>query len=216
MTRINVLFHSVTGHTFKLAEAIAEGVTEVAGCAAVLKQIPELPGTGPVTMAALGDRKADFAHLPEAATDDLLECDGFALGTAVYWGNMSYATKYFLDTTANLYRLAAPDQPAQPNPGMFGKPVTVFTGGGNGLASEPAILSVWTALSFFGVTIVTVGPRLPEVTDPKRHGGGNTLGAGTFSRTPGTRPSADERAIARVQGRALAEAARAWKERRRD
>ena len=216
MTRINVLFHSVTGHTFKLAEAIAEGVESLAGCAAVLKQIPELPGTGPVTMAALGDRKGDFAHLPEASTDDLLACDGFALGTAVYWGNMSYATKYFLDTTANLYRLAAPDQPAQPNPGMFGKPVTVFTGGGNGLASEPAILSVWTALSFFGVTIVTVGPRLPEVTDPKRHGGGNTLGAGTFSRTPGTRPSADERAIARVQGRALAEAARAWKERRRD
>ncbi len=215
MTRINVLFHSVTGHTFKLAEAIAEGVESLAGCAAVLKQIPELPGTGPVTMAALGDRKGDFADLPEATTDDMHECDGFALGTAVYWGNMSYATKYFLDTS-DLYRLAGPDQPAQANPGMFGKPVTVFTGGGNGLASEPAILSVWIALSFFGVTIVTVGPRLPEVTDPKRHGGGNTLGAGTFSRTPGTRPSEDERAIARVQGRALAEAARAWKERRRD
>ncbi len=215
MTRINVLFHSVTGHTFKLAEAIAEGVESLAGCEAVLKQIPELPGPGPVTLAALGDRKADFADLPEATTDDMLECDGFALGTAVYWGNMSYATKYFLDT-ADLYWLAAPDQPAQPNPGMFGKPVTVFTGGGNGMASEPAILSVWTALSFFGVTIVTVGPRLPEVTDPKRHGGGNTLGAGTFSRTPGTRPSDEERAIASVQGRALAEAARAWQERRRD
>jgi NAD(P)H dehydrogenase (quinone) len=215
MTRINVLFHSVTGHTFKLAEAIAEGVESLAGCAAVLKQIPELPGTGPVIMAALGDRKADFADLPEATADDMLECEGFAFGTAVYWGNMSYATKYFLDAS-NLYRLAGPDQPAQPNPGLFGKPVTVFTGGGNGLASEPAILSVWTALSFFGVTIVTVGPRLPEVTDPRRHGGGNTLGAGTFSRTPGTRPSEEERAIARVQGRALAEAARAWKERRRD
>jgi NAD(P)H dehydrogenase (quinone) len=215
MTRINVLFHSVTGHTFKLAEAIAEGVESLPGCAAVLKQIPELPGTGPVTMAALGDRKDDFAQLPEATADDMVECDGFAFGTAVYWGNMSYAAKYFLDAS-NLYRLAGPDQPAQPNPGLFGKPVTVFTGGGNGLASEPAILSVWTALSFFGVTIVTVGPRLPEVTDPKRHGGGNTLGAGTFSRTPGTRPSEDERAIARVQGRALAEAARAWKERRRD
>ena len=49
---------------------------------------------------------------------------------------------------------------------------------------------------FFGVTLVTVGARLPEVTDPKRHGGGNTLGAGTFSRVPGQRPSEDERAIA--------------------
>ena len=215
MTRINVIFHSVTGHTAKLAEAIAEGVTSLDGCEASLKQIAELPGTGPVVMASLGDRKGDFADVPVARTEDLLDCDGFALGTAVYWGNMSYAAKYFLDTSASLYTLPAPDQPAQPNPNMFGKPVTVFTGGGNGLANEPAVLSVWTALSFFGVTIVTLGPRLPAVTDPRLHGGGNTLGAGTFSRVPGTRPSEDERAMARVQGRALAETARAWQERRR-
>ncbi len=215
MTRINVIFHSVTGHTAKLANAIAEGVESLDGCTAALKRIPELPGQGPVTMANLPARQEAFAELPVAGTDDMLDCDGFAFGTAVYWGNMSYAAKYFLDT-ANLYTLAAPDQPAQPNPALFGKPVTVFTGGGNGLANEPAILSIYMALSFFGVTLVTVGPRLPEVTDPKRHGGGNTLGAGTFSRTPGTRPSEDERAIARVQGRALAETARAWKERRRD
>ncbi len=216
MTRIHVIFHSVTGHTAKLAEAIAEGVESLSGCAAVLKQIPELPGAGPVVMPALGERKAEFAELPVAQVEDLVACDGVALGTAVYWGNMSYATKYFLDGASTLYRLSGPNEAAKPEPKLFGKPVTVFTGGGNGLASEPAILSIWTALSFYGVSIVTLGPRLPEVTDPKRHGGGNTLGAGTFSRTPGTRPAEDESAIARVQGRALAEAARAWKERRRD
>ena len=216
MTRINVIFHSVIGHTAKLASAIAEGIESLDGCTAALEQIPELPGQGPVTMTNLPARKEAFADLPIASTDDMLDCDGFAFGTAVYWGSMSYAAKYFLDTTAGLYTLSAPDQPAQPNPGMFGKPVTVFTGGGNGLANEPAILGIYMALSFFGVTLVTVGPRLPEVTDPKRHGGGNSLGAGTFSRVPGTRPSEDERAIARVQGRALAETARAWKERRQD
>ena len=216
MTRINVIFHSVTGSTARLAQAIAEGVESLEGCTATLKRIPELPGQGPVTMTNLPAKQEAFAALPVAGTDDMLDCDGFAFGSAVYWGNMSYAAKYFLDTTANLYKLAAPDQPAQPNPAMFGKPVTVFTGGGNGLANEPAILGVYMALSFFGVTLVTVGPRLPEVTDPKRHGGGNTLGAGTFSRTPGERPSAGEHAIARVQGRALAETARAWKERRKD
>ncbi len=216
MTRINVIFHSVTGHTAKLAQSIAEGVESLGGCTAALLRIPELPGQGPVTMANLSARKETFAELPLASTDDMLDCDGFAFGTTVYWGNMSYAAKYFLDTSANLYTLSAPDQPARPNPGMFGKPVTVFTGGGNGLANEPAILGIYMALSFFGVTLVTMGPRLPEITDPKRHGGGNTLGAGTFSRTPGTRPSEDECAIARVQGHALAGTARAWKERRRD
>jgi len=216
MTRINVIFHSVTGATGRLAQSIAEGVESLGGCTAALKRIPELPGQGPVTMANLPAHQEAFATLPEATTGDMLDCDGFAFGTAVYWGNMSYAAKYFLDTSTGLYKLAGRDQPATPNPGMFGMPVTVFTGGGNGLANEPAILGIYMALSFFGVTLVTVGPRLPEVTDPKRHGGGNTLGAGTFSRTPGERPSEDERAIARVQGRALAETARAWKERRQD
>ena len=47
MTSINILFHSVTGHTFRLAEAIAEGVPSLAGCEARLKRIPELPGLEP-------------------------------------------------------------------------------------------------------------------------------------------------------------------------
>ncbi len=61
MTRINVIFHSVTGHTAKLASAIAEGVESLGGCTAVLKQIPELPGQGPVTMTNLPARQEAFA-----------------------------------------------------------------------------------------------------------------------------------------------------------
>jgi NAD(P)H dehydrogenase (quinone) len=211
MASINVIFHSVTGHTYKLAVALGEGISSLSGCEARLLQIPELPGMGPVIISGLGERKSEFAQIPEARVEDLLDCDGLALGTAVYWGNMSYATKYFLDTAAKLWTIPSPDKPAQPATELFGKPATVFTGGGNGLANDPAVLAMWTALSFFGVTIVTVGPRVPEVTDPSRHDGGSTLGAGTFSRSPGERPSQGELAIARAQGRALAEAARAWR-----
>ena len=216
MTRINVIFHSVTGHTAKLADSLAEGVESLEGCTATLKQILELPGVEPVTIANLPARKEGFADLPEAVIEDLLDCDGVALGTAVYWGNMSYATKYFLDTAARLYQLPAPDQAARLAPGLLGKPVTVFTGAGNGLVSETAVHSIWAALAFFGMTIVTIGPRLPEITDPKRHGGGGVVGAGTFSRVPGERPSGDERTIARTQGRVLAEVTRAWAERREE
>ena len=63
------------------------------------------------------------------------------------------------------------------------------------------------------MTIVTVGMRVPEVSDTTHLGGGSPLGAGTYSRSPGERPSANELAIARAQGRALAEVTRAWSQR---
>jgi hypothetical protein len=48
MASINVIFHSVTGHTYKLAVALGEGISSLSGCEARLLQIPELPGMGPV------------------------------------------------------------------------------------------------------------------------------------------------------------------------
>jgi NAD(P)H dehydrogenase (quinone) len=216
VTNINIIFHSVTGHTFKLAEALGEGVSAVVGCQAHLKKIPELPGMNPVTMPGIEASVHDFSHVPEATVEDLLDCDGLAVGSAVYWGNMSYATKYFIDTAAKLYAFPSPDRPLQPAMELLGKPATVFTGGGTGLANDNAILGMWTALGFFGMSIVTVGLRVPEMSDPSRVGGGSPLGAGTFCRRPGDRPSNAEIAIARAQGRALAEASRAWAQRPSD
>ena len=81
------------------------------------------------------------------------------------------------------------------------------------MGNDPAILGVWTVLAFFGMSIVTIGIAVPEISEPTRIDGGSPLGAQTFSRRPGTHPSEIETTIARKQGRALGELTRAWSER---
>lgn len=199
-----MIFHTVSGNTYRLAEAMAEGIRD-AGCEANLLRIPEPAGLAPITMPGLEARHHEFSHVPEARIEDLVDCDGFALGTPIYWGNMSYAMSYFLNSAARLWRLSSPDQPVTA-PMLQGKPATVFTGGGTGLTNDPAILGVWTALATFGMTIVTLGIGVPEVSSATRVDGGSPLGAGTYSRRPGTHPAEIEKAIARTQGRFLANA----------
>ena len=213
MAVVNIIFHSVSGHTFRMAEALGQGVCDVARCQTRLLRIPEPAGLQPITMPGLEKRHHDFSHVPEATIHDLANCDGLAIGTAVYWGNMSYATKLYLDSAAKLWDLSTPDKPVQTAPQLAGKPATVFTGGGSGLGNDPAILGLWTVLGFFGMSIVTLGIAVPEISEPTRIDGGSPLGAQTFSRRPGKHPSEIEAAIARKQGRALGELSRAWSER---
>jgi NAD(P)H dehydrogenase (quinone) len=74
---VNVLvaYHSDTGHTEKLAEAIAEGVREAEGAQTSLKSIEQV------------------------TADDLRQADAILLGSPVYGGTVSYQMKQFLDTT---------------------------------------------------------------------------------------------------------------------
>jgi NAD(P)H dehydrogenase (quinone) len=102
MPQVNILFHSVTGHTYGLAEALGEGVRQISGCQVRLLRMPEPTGQ-PITMVGIEKGRYEFSHIPEAKVEDLVACDGLAIGTAVYWGNMSYATKHFLDSAAKLW-----------------------------------------------------------------------------------------------------------------
>jgi hypothetical protein len=53
MPKINVIFHSVSGHTYTMAEAISEGVRSVSGCEAHIKRIPEPFHQEPIVMPGL-------------------------------------------------------------------------------------------------------------------------------------------------------------------
>jgi len=75
MTRILIIYHSQTGNTEKMAQAVAEGVRMIENTEAVLK-------------------KARNATL-----DDLLEADGLAIGTPENFGYMSGMVKDFFDRT---------------------------------------------------------------------------------------------------------------------
>ena len=215
MPKISVFFHSVSGHTFKLAEAIAAGVTEIPTCEAKLLRIPEPGGSPPITMPGLDKRHHEFSQVPDATVYDLADCDGLAVGTPIYWGGMSSATKHFLDSAARMWDLESPDNPLDSPPDLAGKPATAFAVGGTGMIGDPPIIDLWTVFGCFGMSIVTLGIAVPEVSDPSRIDGGSPLGAQAFSRRPGSHPSEIEMTIARKQGRALGEHTRAWTERNR-
>ncbi|HQB92152.1 MAG TPA: NAD(P)H-dependent oxidoreductase [Smithellaceae bacterium] len=77
MARILIVYHSQTGNTMKMAEAVAEGARAVEGVEVILKEAAQ------------------------ATLEDLLTTDGLALGTPENFGYMSGMLKDFFDRTYN-------------------------------------------------------------------------------------------------------------------
>jgi len=75
MARILIVYHSQTGNTMKMAEAVAEGARAVEGVEVILKEAAQ------------------------ATLEDLLTTDGLALGTPENFGYMSGILKDFFDRT---------------------------------------------------------------------------------------------------------------------
>ncbi len=73
MADILVIFHSVGGYTFRMAEAIAEGVCSLSGCEANLKQITEPPGADAILLPKVDNRKSDFSDIP-VLLQEILRC----------------------------------------------------------------------------------------------------------------------------------------------
>lgn len=88
MAKVLVVYHSLGGQTRKMAEAVAKGASRVPGTSAVVK-------TG-----------------IEATLDDLLSCDGIALGSPDYFGYMAGGLKDFLDRTYYPSQGKVADKPA--------------------------------------------------------------------------------------------------------
>ena len=95
MANILVVYHSMSGNTRAMAEAVAEGAASVAG-------------TEVVTKPAL-----------EAGVEDLLACQGVALGSPDYFSYMAGGLKDFFD------RVYYPTQGK-----VAGKPCAVFGSAG--------------------------------------------------------------------------------------
>ncbi len=196
MTTVLVLFHSVTGSTYRLAEAIAAGVDSVDGCAANLRRVPEIEGSSVIFGGNdMAESRAQFDHIPVAEIEDLIAHDGLAIGTPVYFGAQSSALRYFLDQAGKYWMEGA----------LTGIPATAFAGAGSGAGREAALMSLWSTFAVFGLTIVPLGTRAQNETPSDQVTGTTPFGAATISGGEGERPSAAELAAARIQGQALAE-----------
>ena len=75
MPSIKLIFHSVSGGSFRIADEIAKGVEEIETCTAQVLWIPEPGGAEPITMPGLRVVSHPFDHVPEATIHDLANCN---------------------------------------------------------------------------------------------------------------------------------------------
>ncbi|KMY65710.1 flavodoxin [Desulfocarbo indianensis] len=127
---ILVIYHSQTGNTRRMAQAVAQGVAEMEGCQARL--------------LAAG----------RAGLEDLLSCQGLAIGSPENFGYMAGMVKDFFDRTY---------EQARGRKEIFKKPYVAFISAGNDGSG---------ALS--SIERILLGYQLKKVYDPVIARGGVT------------------------------------------
>ncbi len=199
MAKIQVVFYSTYGHTFKMAEAIAAGAREVEGAEVSLLRVEETMDEG--TLQAMGADQAQqaFADIEIADPHKLGEADAVIFGTPTRFGNMAGQMRNFLDRTGGLWMKG----------GLVGKVGSVFTSVGTQHGGhETTITSFWHTLAHHGMVIVGCPYSEPRLTNMDEITGGGPYGATTMSAGDGSRqPSENELAIARFQGKHVAQIA---------
>jgi len=198
-TKIKVIFHSLYGHVYTLAEAIAEGARSVPGTEVELLQVAEtLPDSVLEKMGAL-EAKKTFAHIPIADPKTIAEADGLLFGSGTRYGSAAAQMQAFFDATGGLWVKGA----------LVGKVGGIFasTGTQHG-GHETTLISMQTFLFHQGMAVVGVPYAAQELTNMTEISGGSPYGAGTLAGADGSRqPTANELAIARFQGRHTAQIA---------
>jgi len=145
MPKILIVYHSQTGHTEQLAQAVFEGAKAIQDVDVILEKAAE------------------------ASLEDLLTCDGLAVGTPENFGYMSGMIKDFFDRTY-----------AGAQGKVFRKPFVIFISADNdGTGALRAIERIALGYKFKTVfkPVISRGKITEEILDQCRELGG-TLAAG--------------------------------------
>ena len=200
--KILILFYSMYGHTFKMANAVAEGVRE-AGGETILKQVAELI---PEERWNENIRKAkeSMKAIPVADPQtDLKGIDGLIIGTPTRFGNMCSQMRNFWDQTSDDWMKGS----------LIGKPAAIFTStatqhGGQ----ETTIISTMLTLLHHGCILVGLPYSFKEQMTLQEITGGSPYGASTIAGPMGERmPSANELKMAKDLGKHLTSVAKKLK-----
>jgi len=199
-TKVQVIFYSMYGHIYKMAEAVAAGVREVPGVEVSLYQVPELVADAVLERSGAKKARDAFAHIPIATVNQLPDADAIIFGTPTRFGNMAAQMRDFLDQCGGLWVRNA----------LVGKVGSVFasTGTQHG-GQETTITSFHTTLLHLGMIIVGVPYSAKGLSNMDEISGGTPYGATTLANSDGSRqPSKNELEIAQFQGRNVADIAR--------
>ncbi|NIR87880.1 NAD(P)H:quinone oxidoreductase [Candidatus Bathyarchaeota archaeon] len=193
--KILVLFYSMYGHTFRMANAVVEGVREADG-EPILKQVAELV---PEEFWNEDMKKAKelMKGIPIAnPRKDLKGIDGVIVGTPTRFGNMCSQMRNFWDQTGGDWM----------NGTLIGKPAAVFTGSATQHGGqETTIISTMITLLHHGCVLVGLPYSFKEQMTMEEITGGSPYGASTIAGPMGERmPSANELKMAKGLGKHLA------------
>ena len=134
-----VTYHSVSGNTEKMAQAVAEGAKAVSGTSVVLKRVGEVIG------------------------DDLLSADAVIVGSPVYGGNMSGEVKTFFDNWGRKFGLGTATGKMRNKVGA-----AFATGGGISGGKEVTMLTILVSMLSQQMIVIrgasaTTGPDSPGI-----------------------------------------------------
>ena len=198
--KIKIVFYSMYGHTYKMAEAVAEGAREITGAEVEILQVAELVPDSVLEESGAKKAREAFAHIPTAKPGDLADADAIIFGTPTRFGNMCAQMRNFLDQTGGLWAQGA----------LVGKVGSVFasTGTQHG-GQETTLTSFHSTLLHQGMVVVGLPYSEARQMTLEEISGGSPYGATTIAGTDGSRmPSENELTMARFQGRHVADIAK--------
>ena len=158
--KILIVYYSLYGHVFKLAQAVKEGAESVKGAEVLFRRVEEFD----VVLKKTADDKylsqvrEQQKDIPVCTLDDLRAADGVLMGSPTRYGNMTAQMKQLVDSTATLWLKGE----------MEGKPAGVFTctasthGG-----QETTLVTMMIPLLHLGMLIVGV-PTLWKVCSTRK------------------------------------------------
>jgi len=194
--KVLVVFYSMYGHIYKMAQAAVEGAKEIPGTEVSLRRVPETLSDEILGNMGALDAQKSMAHIPVCKVDELPEADAIIFGTPTRFGNMCGQMRQFLDYTGELWAKGS----------LVGKVGSVFTSSATQHGGqESTILSFHITLLHQGMVIVGLPyafagqMRIDEITEDSPYDA-STITGGQGQRMP----SENELAAARYQGRHVA------------
>ncbi|MDD5400180.1 MAG: NAD(P)H:quinone oxidoreductase [Sulfurimonas sp.] len=198
--KILVVYYSMYGHVYKLAEAAAQGVQSIENVEVVLRRVPETLSQEVLEKMGALEAQKQQAHVPFCTVDELGEADAVIFGTPTRFGNMCAQMRQFLDATGQLWMRGA----------LVGKVGSVIVSSNTQHGGqESTILSFHTTLLHHGMVIVGLPYTFQGQTTMDEISGCSPYGASTIAGGNGSRaPSKNELAGAYFQGEHVARIAK--------
>lgn len=159
--KILILYYSMYGNNFLMAQAVSEGVQNARG-EAILRTAPELLPQNVIDAdARIKKAKEIQKDIPVVKLEDLENIDGIILGSPTRFGNMCSQLRNFLDQTGGLWMKGAlVNKPA----GVFCCTATMHGG------QETTLISMMFTLLHHGAIIVGVPYSVKELAETQRGG----------------------------------------------